>query len=83
MKISPEHYAHMKNVISPFIGEIDAIRENAKNDPRVKDVEKAVRWNLSYRSGLSAFICDYVYPQGCDDKHVDTALRNIVKELAQ
>ena len=87
MKIKPEHYAHMFAVIRTLTeskpevvkAHVEAIRSGS--DPRVKDAEKRIRWDLSYASGLSAYLCNNVY-QYANDDHVDTALRSIVRDLA-
>lgn len=87
MKIKPEHYAHMLSAIRTLTeskpeavkAHVDAIRSGA--DPRVKDAEKRIRWDLSHASGLTSYICSNVY-QYANDDHIDTALRSIARELA-
>lgn len=87
MKIKPEHYNHMLAAIRTLTeskpevvkAHVDSIRSGS--DPRVKDAEKRIRWDLSHASGLTPYICANIY-QYANDNHVDTALRSIVRELA-
>lgn len=83
MKIETEAYEHMKRQIA-LIGaaKIKAHRQFVINEGKAKDVEKRLRWDLSYYAQLTPFICDEIYPKGCDDSHVDTALRQIMREIA-
>ena len=80
MKITQQHYATMLEAIKPLAYAIPLHREALKQDNRVKDLEKRLRWDLSYKAGLSQFLCDSVYSYA-NDEHIDTALKNIVKEL--
>ena len=81
MKIKTEHYKEMLNVLSKV--DKDAARkhkEALKQDARVKDVEKRLRWDLLYAAKLSPWICDNLYPY-LNDSHIDTALKSIINEL--
>ena len=87
MKITPEHFAHMKSAITEKLKTLQAIdfsvpdyKAKLAADSRVKDVDKRLRWDLFYASKLAPWSCDNVYPYANDD-HVDTALRAIQKEL--
>ncbi len=81
MKITPEDYAILRNEISMLPSdEISQLKEKVKNDPRVKDPAKRLRWDLAYCAGLNSWICAVLY-QYLDDSHIDTALRKVVKEL--
>jgi len=80
MKIKPEHYDYMRRAIAALPAEtIESIRRNAATDPRVRDLNMRVRWDVSYAAGLGRWLCDNVYPYA-DDTHVDTVLRRIVRE---
>lgn len=92
MKIRPEHYAHMKQAIAAVADQIPDMRVRIANDPRVKyrnfewnafvhHAERRLRWDLSYKAGLTQYICDNVYPYA-NDTHLDTALRSIMREIA-
>jgi hypothetical protein len=80
MKVTKEHYSTMLNAIAPIAHIIPAQRILLAKDSRVKDLEKRLRWDLSYKAGLTRFFCDSVYSYANDD-HIDTALKSIVKEL--
>jgi hypothetical protein len=81
MKIKPEHYAHMRKAISAIsAADMAAHRQHIVNEGKAQDVEKRLRWDLSYRAGLSRWIADNVYSYA-DDTHIDTALRAIMREL--
>jgi len=81
MKILKEHYEHMKVAINR-IPENEYHRHKRciiaageyKNSP-----EKVMRWKCARVVGLMDFITDTLY-QYMNDDHVDTALRNIMKE---
>lgn len=81
MKIRAEHYAHMKAAIAAIgAHKIGAHRKFIVNEGKAKDVEKRLRWDLSYYAGLTPFFCEHVYDYA-DDSHIDTALRRIVREV--
>jgi hypothetical protein len=80
MKITAQHYATILNAIAPLAHTIPAHRILLSNDSKVHDIEKRLRWDLSYKAGLNTFLCDSVYSYANDD-HIDTALKNIVKQL--
>ena len=89
MKIPPEHYAFIKDAIQnkftvslvndhrTFI-EAEWKRENHKFEK--ENVEKRLRWDLLWLSVTSAWICANIYKYAADS-HIDTALKQIVKEL--
>lgn len=80
MKIKPEHFAHIRDAIAPHADELREYKGTLASDPRVKDVDKRLRWDASYAYVKSAWICDNLYPY-MDDSHVDTALRAVMREL--
>jgi hypothetical protein len=80
MKIKPEHLTHIKNAIAPWTENAKAHRELLKQDTRVKDVEKRLRWDLVTAAKLTPWICSDLYPY-LNDSHIDTALRAAVAEL--
>lgn len=81
MKITGEHYNHMFKAIES-IG--FSTMQNHKNavvmGGKYKDLGKRLRNDFLYMSGLSAWVCDNLYPYA-DDSHIDTALRGIMKQL--
>ena len=83
MKISQAHYQHMLQSIKAVCPSREALatrRDAIKAEGRAKDIEMRLRWDLSYNANLTKFICDNVYSY-CNDGHVDTALKRIVKEI--
>lgn len=80
MKMKPEHFAHLKNAIAPFTENAKAHREILRNDPRVNDLEKRLRWDLAHAAKLTPWICSDLYPY-LNDTHIDTALRAAVVDL--
>jgi len=82
MKITQPHYQHMKAAIAAIAtpSKVAAHRQFILNEGKAKDVEKRLRWDMSYYSGLTPYICDNVYSYA-DDTHVDTALRQIMLEV--
>lgn len=83
MKITTEHLDHMREEIAKvWTPEKHAAhREFIVNEGRSRDVEKRLRWDWSYYAGLSPWICKNIYPYA-NDSHIDTALRQIMRDLA-
>ena len=71
----------MRDAIAGAVSQsdLDAIRHAVRLDPRVKDFDKRVRWDVIYRAVPSAWICDNIYAYA-DDSHLDTALKRIMAE---
>ena len=82
MKIKPEHYAHLRNAIASLPREkLLAHKEALAGEPNIKNLDMRFRWDCLWATRQSAWFYDNVYTYAHDD-HIDTALRNIVKELA-
>lgn len=82
MKIKKEHYDYMFKCINENKDKLPYIKENAVANPKVKDIDKYIRWAaISYFVG-SKWICDNLYSY-LNDTHIDTALRQIMKETKQ
>ena len=80
MKIKAEHYTHIKNIIEALPRDkLLAHKEALKSDASVKDLDKRFRNDLIFAIP-ARWICDNLYPY-MDDRHLDTALKNIVIEL--
>lgn len=73
MKIKPEHLDRMRNAITP----LDTLERRALSAGQSND---RYQWDLSYDAKLTRFFCDVIYKY-CDDTHIRTALRHIVKPL--
>lgn len=80
MKIIPQHYDHMKNAIAPLVHDIDAREAVLWNDKRVKDIETRLAFDYMYAAKLTPWICNNLYTY-CDDSHIETALKRILREL--
>lgn len=74
-KIKGDHLEHMRAaIIDHDTPELRAAyKEHGFTDKRY-------RWDLSYRAGLTPWICANIYSYA-DDTHIDTALRSIVAPL--
>lgn len=79
MKVKPKHYEKLKSKIIPLAPLISAQRDFIKTLPNVKDIEMRLRWDLLYASKQSDLISE-IY-QYANDSHIDTALRQIMKEI--
>lgn len=81
-KIKPEHFEKLKAAIAPLDTEDNRqFYRDGKCDSfdKVKDLNRRYRWDLLFSSKSSNLIIEiYDY---ANDKHIDTALREIVKEL--
>lgn len=85
MKITKEHYAYIKESIEAVSKrtskkDLEIYKLSLTIDSWVKDTNKRFRWDLFYAAKLIPFACDTLYSY-CNDEHIDTALRKIVKEL--
>lgn len=80
MKIQSEHYEYMRLAMSNSKHLLQTIRQNALKSKVVKDAEKRIRWDLMHSGVSPKWICDNIYPYA-DDTHIDTALRQIMKEI--
>lgn len=81
MRIKPEHYKYLKaKITKELIADTRAKLLRSSRQPL--DFAKRLRWDCLYAGGLSQWICDNLYPY-LNDEHLDTALRNIFKELGE
>lgn len=81
MKIKAEHLAYMEKAISKIPAhKVAAHRQFIVNEGKAQDIDKRLRWDLSYYAGLTAWISENIYPYA-NDEHLDTALRSIIDKL--
>lgn len=80
MKMKLEHYDYLKDAMQRNAEYIPQYRAHIIAEGKAKDVEKRLRWDLVYLSGLSHWISDNLYSY-LDDTHIDTALRYIMRDL--
>ena len=78
MKVKPEHYEHLRAAMATVPREkVEAHREALKSDPRVRDLDMRLRWDVLHATVPSTWICDNIYPYA-NDTHIDTALKRIM-----
>lgn len=85
MKITKEHYSYILECMTTKLADTseqdkNGYLENIKNDPRVKDPDKRIRWDLFNASVPIRFTCDTLY-EYLDDTHIDSAIKQISKKL--
>ena len=80
MKIKKEHYEVMKNEIKKVPCNINDHREWLKVNAKYNDLEKRLRWDFARAARMDMFLLTNVYPYA-NDEHIDTALKNIIKEI--
>ena len=75
MKMTKQHFDH----IAEKIGALDtpALRAAYRNAGLSL---KRYQWDVAYQVGLTAYICDTLYPY-MNDEHIQTALNRIIREL--
>lgn len=79
MKISPQDYQELKSLLAPLFPKLAAHREILKQDKRVKDLEKRLRWDWFWAAKCGNW-ANKVYKYA-NDEHIDTALRRAMVEL--
>ena len=77
MKMTKEHYQHIKTAIEAIPREL-ALEHKSKE--LGKDKAMRFRWDMFIAAKLSAFASDELY-QYLNDDHIDTALKSVIKEL--
>ena len=80
MKMTLEHFHYLQDAMAINARYIPQYRAHILAEGKAKDVEKRLRWDVLYLSGLSYWICDNLYSYLSDD-HIDTALRAIMKKI--
>jgi len=87
MKIQQPQYDYMKRAIEQLDDDRD-LREHAAQYKNQGLSPMRFRWDCSHGAALTKWICDNVYRDGAngdytgvDDSHIDTVLRNIMREL--
>ncbi len=86
MKISDKNYQVLlesaRSLHERWPENIPLHKQKLASDPKVKDVEKRLRWDLLRAIAPPSWVCKHLYDEdGLNDTHIDTALRNVVKEL--
>jgi hypothetical protein len=84
MKVTAEQLEELKEAISPFdTKKLRALYKETNFDKvGVHDVDKRYRWDLVWLAlPTTRSILSSLYEAGCNDSHIDTALRTIVPPL--
>ena len=84
MKITAEHFDHMKTEINKYVetvGGWDVLVKkyetgNFERSKSVQDLQKRFCWDIGFASRLCGYFCDVIYPYA-NDEHILTALRKI------
>jgi hypothetical protein len=79
MKITTEHQAHIKAEIAKLLAKYPEAVENYENGKfsnaeKVKDLQRRFCFDAMRGAGLTAWVCDNIYPYANDD-HLYTALK--------
>ena len=85
MKIKKEFYEKIKAEIANNFTNINFIKEykdELSKNPKIKDVNKRLRWDLFYsiKPEIRIPLVDEIY-QSYNNNHLDTALRHIMIDL--
>jgi hypothetical protein len=81
LKITAEDYSKLLHVIKLLPRDVvQKHKEKLKTDPKVMDVEKRFRWDLLWATKMSNWVSAVLYKY-MDDKHLDSALKQVVKDL--
>ena len=83
MKVPQAAYDSMKSRIQTLSGEIGDMREAIVAEGRARDVEKRLRWDCLWKVVPSEEIMALYDEHDCNDDHVDTALRGIMRDIAR
>lgn len=75
MKIQASHYEHLAAAVAP----LDTPERRAAYVAAGASSTR-YRWDLTYATSLTPWICSTLYPY-LNDEHIDTALRRIIPPL--
>ena len=77
--MSQEHYNYIKEKVIGVANFIPEYKEHLKTDPRVKDLNKRLLWDVFYSTKIYN---NYSYQEfDYKDTHIETAMKAIFKEL--
>ena len=88
MKVKPEHVAILRKEIQAFVCKSETVTSDGMDllvkqyeegkfprSEQVKDLNTRFCWDMVHNAHLDAFICNTLYPYGCNDAHVLAALK--------
>jgi hypothetical protein len=86
MKIRDDHYNKLLEAIKPIADKLPKHREFIIAEGKSKDIEQRLRWDalnaVQIDNKPSCFyLSNILYKSGLNDTHIDTALKNIMKDI--
>lgn len=78
MKIPADTVAALQAAIAPFADKLEAHAASLASNPKVGNLAMRVRWDAFWASKFDA---SPIYRAGCNDTHIDTALRSVMRNL--
>jgi uncharacterized protein YeaC (DUF1315 family) len=79
MKMSPEHYAKLKERVTLLLPKIPEHVEHLRKDPKVKVLRMRLLWDLFHATHMHTL---YTYEEfDYTDAHIETAMNAIMREL--
>ena len=80
MKIKQEHYDYMKAEIQKVNCKISDHRQWLQDNAKFNDLETRLAWDFFKAAKLDKYACETLYTY-LNDGHIDTAIKNIIKEI--
>ena len=80
MKIKQEHYDYMKAEIKKVNCKISDHRQWLQDNAKFNDLETRLAWDFFKAAKLDKYACETLYTY-LNDGHIDTAIKNIIKEI--
>ncbi len=81
LKMKPQHYQEIKDKIGSIAPkDVTYLKNIIWEAQTFKNFERRILWELCYWKIPSAWICSELYPY-LDDSHIESALKQIIKEL--
>ena len=81
MKVPAEVYAAIRAAIGTIADNMPRMRADIVEEDKAHDVEKRLRWDCLRRTVPRQTILRLYDEFGCDDTHIDTALRQVMRDL--
>lgn len=81
MKMTPEHYAKLRERVLPFMPQYPFLLEQFKRVPEIKSAECAALWRVYHAAKIYDI---FTYQQwDYNDSHIETAMRKIIHDAGQ
>lgn len=82
MKVPSDSYQNFKNSFRDLMPQMDQMRASIAEEGKARDPEKRLRWDCLWKAVPSEEIIHLYNEHGCNDEHIDTALRSVMRDLA-